>query len=811
GDRVMQPDTDYLFGDNVSLAPGATMTVLPGTRIHGGGLLVEGVLTAVGAPDAPIKFEFDKGIRFAPGDAGSKVEWAELSQAGSKGTAGAWEIEQRPGAPAPTLRHLRFMDNTGGLALRSSSGSIEASDLHFLDQGEAIALSGSDVHLSHIDVEGSKQLDVRVEAALGSSFAFEDANLEPPVGSYSCGGQAGAEGVFGCAVAVEQAAGSPGPAIEFKNVWWGDLGPGEIEESIYDGEDYASLKPITRIADAAAQRDLFPPVARVTTSGASDVMGWIGGTLRGTAEDLPPAQTGVDGTFVAIQDLSTTKWWNGSFWDYNLTYLATTGEEEWSLPSVPLAGGGRYLAKTFALDVAGNRQWKATEQEFGIDKTSPITFELVSPIGAVTNSRPTFSWQASGDASAGLDRYEVFLDGVKLAEVAGGNASFTPTEPLSPGGHTWFAKAVDKVGNSRESLTRSFVVDASAPSAVQLSSPTNGAATGGYPAFSWTPATDHGGAGLARYDVYLDGVKLAAVPAGQTSYVPVSPLSEGSHRWSVVAVDAVGNAEESAGGAFEVDLAPKASLTATSPRVLTGSVIELNATGSAPPPGGEIANFKWDLDGDGVFERDTGTGGRTFATFAAPGDHKVAVRVASNYGATQSVQIVLAVSPAPPRGKAGLSIENGALYTRDPRVALSPVWPAFARSMTISNRRTFAGAHAEPLRARREWRLGGRSEGRKTVYVRFEGGGSGPRVDADSIIFDRKAPRIDGAAVSAGKLRISARDNLSGVAQVEQCPSRRDCHAWRRYRPRLAARPSGLFVRVRDRAGNVSAWRRVAR
>lgn len=175
------------------------------------------------------------------------------------------------------------------------------------------------------------------------------------------------------------------------------------------------------------------------------------------------------------------------------------------------------------------------------------------------------------------------------------------------------------------------------------------------------------------------------------------------------------------------------------------------------------------------------------------------------------------VAPAP--GRAGISVAGGDVFTRHRRVLVAIDWPAAAESVRLSNTRRFRAAREYPRGARVRWRLP--ASGRVVVRARFRGPGvDAARTVTDAITVDREAPRLHQVAVSrspGGPLRLRSRaaDRVSGVMTVTVAGDRAGTgSATVAYRPRVRVAPAGrlgarVFVRVTDRAGNVSVWRAV--
>jgi outer membrane protein assembly factor BamB len=178
------------------------------------------------------------------------------------------------------------------------------------------------------------------------------------------------------------------------------------------------------------------------------------------------------------------------------------------------------------------------------------------------------------------------------------------------------------------------------------------------------------------------------------------------------------------------------------------------------------------------------------------------------------------LTPTPPAGLPGVSINAGARYTNDPDVLVRVVWPAGTTTLLISNDGGFAAPRQLPVAANIPWRLDASGPERlpKTIYVRF---GSSSQTFQDDIILDQTAPVISGASIAGTAsrasaasvksytIRVKAKDNLSGVAQLQITNSKRKPGSWRRFAAsvRFRATSRRVFVRVRDKAGNASAWR----
>lgn len=506
--------------------------------------------------------------------------------------------------------------------------------------------------------------------------------------------------------------------------------------------------------------------------------------------------------------------------------------EPCSSPFTTTLAEGEHRFTVRATDLARVASATSTAATWRIDRTPPAEVQLDAPPAGAPNlpPSPVFSWSPAADDATGVAAYELLIDGKPSRQVAAGLCGVlcasTPGVALADGAHSWQVRAVDGVGNaSVPTPARAFTVDATAPSPFAVTSPKdNAATTDRRPLLSWQGTSD-GGIGLAGYDVVLDGAVVATLDASATTFTPGGDLAEAPHTWQVVARDHHGNARPSAVAHFAVDAtAPSARLAAAPATALVGRDVTFDA-GATTDAGSGIARYEWNLDGDDTFERGTGAAATTVRSFAEPGTFGVQVRVTDRAGLTAIARIDAQIkSPAGPRGSLGISLDDGAVYTNTPKVTIHAAWPMLARQMIVSNDGGFKRAAAFPLRAQTPWTLASSGPERlpKTVRVRFVGGLFVSETYSDEIILDERDPTIARARLVVKRgavpvLRLKAKDRGSGVARVQVTNNRlRPGAKFRRYRatvrltklrgerPLRLGRP--VYVRVRDRAGNLSRW-----
>lgn len=96
-----------------------------------------------------------------------------------------------------------------------------------------------------------------------------------------------------------------------------------------------------------------------------------------------------------------------------------------------------------------NEEWSIR-----VDAIQPTAFSLVSPDDNswTASTQPTLSWGASIDVNSGLAKYQLWIDGVLNRDnISTSATSTTPTTVLTNGSHTWEIRAIDIVGNVRNS------------------------------------------------------------------------------------------------------------------------------------------------------------------------------------------------------------------------------------------------------------------------------------------------------------------------------------------------------------------------
>src|SRR3954470_20702782 len=124
-------------------------------------------------------------------------------------------------------------------------------------------------------------------------------------------------------------------------------------------------------------------------------------------------------------------------------------------------------------------------------------------------------------------------------------------------------------------------------------------------AFDASGTTDDGT--IAKYEWDLDGNGTFETDTATTASAAKTYASPATMTTRLRVTDNVGNVRETTRPLSILTRAPSASFTATPGTVAKGATVALDAAASAATTGRTIANYAWDLDGDGTFETDGGT------------------------------------------------------------------------------------------------------------------------------------------------------------------------------------------------------------
>ncbi len=313
-----------------------------------------------------------------------------------------------------------------------------------------------------------------------------------------------------------------------------------------------------------------------------------------------------------------------------------------------LAAGSWYFAVT-AYNSAGRESTYSNEASKSIsaDVTAPVISGVYA--SAISTDSVSINWITSEPATSQVDYGMTSSYGYSTqTNTAYRTAQIQSISGLAPSTTYYFrVRSVDQSGNAAVSPGFTFrtaaPADTTAPviSSVQVTDITSTSAV-----VTWTtnePST-------TQADFGTGGSFTSSTPLVTGLTTVHSARIEGlqsftSYNFRAVSSDAAGNTAMSTPGTFTTSnqLPAITSVTATP---LTGlAPLPVSFTAQASDPDGSIAKYEWDFDGDGVYDRDTGSSATVSYTYSAVGTYEAKVRATDNGGAVVvSAPVVISVS-----------------------------------------------------------------------------------------------------------------------------------------------------------------------
>lgn len=190
----------------------------------------------------------------------------------------------------------------------------------------------------------------------------------------------------------------------------------------------------------------FPPADAVVTRNQ-----WTAGCtprgICGTAADA----SGVTRVRVAVQNIGTSRWWNGSAFNApSSTFFDATGTTNWVL-GLSIPPDGKYRLSVVATDTLGNNSDPLT-RSFRIDATPPLPPSItLKPASETTSTSATFRFTVFADPKQQGESDDDHKGVTALCSLD--DQAFAPcTSPKSytsllPGPHCFRVLAQDAVGN----------------------------------------------------------------------------------------------------------------------------------------------------------------------------------------------------------------------------------------------------------------------------------------------------------------------------------------------------------------------------
>lgn len=320
--------------------------------------------------------------------------------------------------------------------------------------------------------------------------------------------------------------------------------------------------------------DTVPPSVNVTApTNGSTVAGGSTTTVTATATDndvVASVDFYIDGAKVGTDTTSP------------YTY-------SWNTAGLTL---GTHTIQAKATDASGNVGSSTTISVNVTDQTPPTVSVTAPANGTALKGTTTLSATASDNAGgAGMAKVEFYVDGALVGTDTTSPYSINwDTTTATNASHTITAKAYDAASpaNTATSAGVSVTVDNSPPTTpgnLQMTANTFSSIT-----LSWSASTDN--VGVTGYRISRNGTVITTTSSSSLSYIDSGLTAGTQYSYSVVALDAVGNAS------------PAATLNAST---VARKIGDINGDGSVDITDLSIMLSDWntstaaaDLNGDGI-------------------------------------------------------------------------------------------------------------------------------------------------------------------------------------------------------------------
>jgi len=176
-----------------------------------------------------------------------------------------------------------------------------------------------------------------------------------------------------------------------------------------------------------------------------------------------------------------------------------------------------------------------------------MSVAITSPSNGSTVSG-TVGVSVSATSSAGINRVELYVDGVLSGTAYSAPYSFAWNTTGLSGSHSLVSKAYDPNGNNATSAAQSVSIASAdtTPPSVQITSIAYGSKT-----LTVTASASDSQSGVAKVELYIDGALKATDTVGPWSFkVNSKPFSRGTHSVVIKAYDNAGNVGTSSASTF---------------------------------------------------------------------------------------------------------------------------------------------------------------------------------------------------------------------------------------------------------------------
>jgi len=281
---------------------------------------------------------------------------------------------------------------------------------------------------------------------------------------------------------------------------------------------------------------------------------------------------------------------------------------------------------------------------YSVPNLAPEASFTASPNPATTGAAVTFNAAGSKDPDGTIVKYEWDLDGNGSYETSTGSAATASHIYATAGDRQVGLKVTDNKGATAKT-TKTVTIQNSPPSASFTATP-EAAPTGSTVSLDASASKDTDGS-IVKYEWDLDGNGSYETSTGTTATTTTSYATAGARTVGLRVTDDNGATGTTTRTVTAQNRAPSASFTISPNPVLSGTPVTFDASASSDPDG-TIAEYRFDMDGNGTYEIPNGTKPTISASYAKPGTRTVGVSVTDNKGATATATRTLVIENRPP-------------------------------------------------------------------------------------------------------------------------------------------------------------------
>lgn len=422
--------------------------------------------------------------------------------------------------------------------------------------------------------------------------------------------------------------------VDYPNAWGITFTPEAASGWMFDGwqgTDFGDASNGKLHCDSADDSDWLPATTRAVCSFGTSVFGDPLWGVEARFKDVRDPETDItSGTTGRIGPTGSVSWTFGepptvaegsSFQcQFNAgTWTSCRSGTAYPVSQFPQADN---TFSVRAVDPSGNYDKSPATRTWHIDREAPATTIDTGPTSPSSSHSATFTFSTVDESGDSQDSISCRLDSgawTTCANAMSGSTRLT----VGDGVHVFYARGVDRYGNTDQTPAEwQWVVDTGPPDTTIASGPAPGertASTGATFGFTSEPG--------ARFECKLDSGPFVAC-SGPGNFHTVSMLSDGSHTFSVRAIDAVGNVDATpATRTWSVDtVAPDTAITSGPPQGATLYTTAVSVTFASEPG----AAFECSLDA-AAFGPCSGRNSYTVAGLA-PGAHRIRVRAVDVVG-----------------------------------------------------------------------------------------------------------------------------------------------------------------------------------